>query len=213
MKKVYQLVAVILTLIAVSCTSNQKPTVNSETEQAAETTPVVAAIKKYQVKSGIVTFDNDMMGVNQKSILYFDDYGMKEAEEKYDGEEIRETTFCDGKERYILIHKEKTAYTSGTCYRGTAYKFDWDEISKSDPKYKVKKLANTTIAGKDCESYSMESGDYPTVFAGWNNICLLMNTQSKFGTVVMKAVKVEENADVPASKFQVPEGYEVKKGI
>jgi hypothetical protein len=29
----------------------------------------------------------------------------------------------------------------------------------------------------------------------------------------MKAVKVEENANVPAGKFQVPEGYEVKTGI
>jgi hypothetical protein len=213
MKNAYQLVAAILTFLVVSCTSNPKQETDSGNEEVAETTPVVSAIKKYQVKSGIITFDNDMMGINQKSVLYFDDYGMKEAEERYDGENVKETNFCDGKNRYILIHKEKTAYTSGNCYRGTAYKFDWEEISKSDPKYKVKKLGNKSVAGKDCESYSMESGDYPTVFAGWNNVCLFMETQSKFGTVIMKAVKVEENANVPAGKFQVPEGYEVKTGI
>lgn len=188
-------------------TSNDSTTVSSQ-EQAA--TEVVSSIKKYPIKSGIVTFDNDLMGIKQKSILYFDDYGMKEAEETYDGDAVKEIKICDGKKRYSANFEKKIAYEIGDCYRGIAYKFDWDEISKADQQYKVKKGPNMTIAGKDCESYSMQGTDYPSTFAGWNNICLYQETKSKYGTVTMKAVKVEEGA-VPSEKFQVPAGFELKK--
>lgn len=214
MKTFQFLTSIVLASMLISCggktsnpsTSNDSASVASQ-EQATAAAP---SIKKYPIKSGIITFDNDMMGIIQKSVLYFDDYGMKEADEKYDGNAVKEVAICDGKKRYTANFETKTAYEIGDCYRGIAYKFDWDEISKADQKYKVKKGPNMTIAGKDCESYSMEATEYPSTFAGWNNICLYQETKSKFGTVTMKAVKVEE-VDVPAEKFQVPAGFEVKK--
>ncbi len=218
MKSLFNSFYIIVSFIIISCSGNAKNEPDDKSDStAASITQTTSgndvAIKKYRIKSGIITFDQDLMGIKQKSVLYFDDYGMKETEEKYDGEVIKETNLCDGKNRYLLMHNQKTAYTSGTCFRGVAYKFDWDEISKADKEYKVSKMDNIDVAGKDCESYSMSSSDYPTVFAGWNNICLYMNTKSKFGNVITKAVKVEENIDVPAEKFQVPAGYEIKKGL
>ena len=109
------------------------------------------------------------------------------------------------------MYKQKIAYDAGECYRGVAYKFDWDEISKADKEYNVKKLPNRNIAGKECESYTLQSGNFPTVFAGWNNILLYQETKSKFGTVILKATKVEIDVAVPAEKLAVPTGFEVKK--
>lgn len=176
-----------------------------------ESTPAAVAVKKYPIKSAIVTFENDMLGIKEKTVLYFDDYGIKEAEEKYEGEKIKSSTLCDGKNRYIIVQKDKAAYIYGECSRGVAYKFDWEEISKADQQYKAKKLPNETVAGKDCQSYSFVSGGTENKFAGWNNICLLTEQNSKFGKIIFKAVKVEENATIPTDKLTVPAGFEIKK--
>jgi hypothetical protein len=210
------LLSVWLTIAFISCGSKgnkstpSTDSVNAPTASSTTVSEQPTVVKKYPIKSGIVTFENDMLGIKQKKVLYFDDYGIKEAEEIYEGENVKEVSLCDGKKRYTINFAQKTAYSTGDCYRGIAYKFDWDEISKADKEYKVKKLANVTVAGKDCQSYSLSSGNFPTVFAGWNNICLYQETKSQYGTVIMKAVKVEENASVPAEKLQVPAGFTVK---
>jgi hypothetical protein len=152
-----------------------------------------------------------MMGDKHKLILYFDDFGAKEAEEKFEGENVKEISLCDGKDMYNIIPEEKTAFTSGSCYRGIAYRFAWDEISKEDQNTKAKKLSNMMVAGKDCESFSYDMGTTSTVYAGWQNICLYQKTKSQYGDVVRQAIKVEENVTIPADKFQVPSGFEIKK--
>ncbi len=207
-----------LAFILTSCGNSGKKgnTLNDSTAIVNEAAPAIAdasaeTVKKYPIKSAIVTFEGEMMGIKEKTILYFDDYGMKEAEEKYDGDNIKSSTLCDGKTRYTIVYKEKTAYPDGDCYRGVAYKFDWDEISKADKKYKAKKLANVSIAGKDCESFSMESSGNPIVYAGWNNICTLIDQDTKYGKITYKAVKIEENIAIPNDKLNVPTGFAIKK--
>jgi hypothetical protein len=191
--------------------------------KGAETTAPVQAVEnktteaytfhKYGIKSGIVTFETSMVGMKIKSVLYFDDYGAKEADEKYTGENVTSITVCDGKERYDLKPSQKTAFSGGTCGygRGIAFRFAWDEVSKED-QAKGKRLANMNVAGKDCEAFSIDLGSSVTVYAGWKNICLYLKTSSKeVGDVVIQAVKIEENVEIPTGKFQVPDGYEIKK--
>src|SRR6266540_2544261 len=91
---------------------------SATTQQPAETpAEPEMAIKKYPIKSAMVTFDNQMLGINQKTILYIDDYGAKEAEEKYDGTDVKEMDLCDGKMRYTINFKNKTAFTMRECIR------------------------------------------------------------------------------------------------
>ena len=216
MKTINVILGISLVFALISCGGSKQKSVasadstkGSPSQSTANAEPVPSSVKKYPVKSAIVTFESDMMGIKVKTVLYFDDYGIKETEETFEGDKLKEADMCDGKMRYGINYEKKTAFTKGTAIRGIAYKFDWDEISKADQKYKVKKLANVTIAGKDCESYSLNYGDYPTVFAGWNNILLYQETKSKYGTIVKKTVKLEENATVPADKFVVPQGFSV----
>ena len=68
-----------------------------------------------------------------------------------------------------------------------------------------------TVAGKNCESYSYDLGTSFAIYAGWDNICLYLETKSESMNVVKKAVRLEENAVIPADKFQVPAGFEIKK--
>jgi hypothetical protein len=216
MKTKLFLIAITIVLVIFSCKS--KPGTNT----GAESTPAVQgnenqvaetySFHKYGIKSGVVTYEIDMVGMKIKQVLYFDDYGNKEAEETYQGEELKVINLCDGKEMYSLHPSQKIANSNGSCSRGVAYRFAWDEISKEDQNTKAKMLPNMTVAGKDCESYSYDLGSSVAVYAGWQNINLYLKTTSQAVEVVQKAIKIEENVDIPASKFQVPSDYEIKKG-
>jgi hypothetical protein len=166
--------------------------------------------KKYAIKSGIVTFEVVMVGMKSKEILYFDDYGMKELQEKYEEGKLVEASLADGKTMYKIKYDKKIAYKTGDAVRGLAYKFDWNEIPAKDQGTKAKKLPNMTVAGKNCESYSYDSGSAKTTYAGWNNICLFFEQKMSFGNSTTKAVKVEENVAIPADKFKVPAGFTVQ---
>lgn len=215
MKEKTFLLLMIMMLVILSC--KNKPTTKTATES---TEPAVTSenvvtetpsFHKYGIKSGIVTFETDMLGMKIKSVLYFDDYGTKEAEEKYKGEEVESITICDGKERYTVIPSKKVAFSGGTCNRGIAYRFAWDEISSEDQGTKAKKTSNMTLAGKDCESFTYDLGSSFTVYAGWQNICLYMKTTTGGTDVIMQATKIDENANISSEKFQVPSGFEIKK--
>ncbi len=168
-------------------------------------------VKKYQIKSGIITFETTMMmgkfEMKTKSVVYFDDYGMKECKDTYDDNGLKESFFSDGKNLYLTIYKEKAVYKRGTAFRGTEYKFDWNEIA---PSGKAKKIANMTIVGKNCEAFELKDGGNTNTYAGWNNICLYLGVSMKNMTTIYKAVKLEENAKVPADKFKIPAGFTLK---
>jgi len=175
-----------------------------------------AQTKKYDIKSGIITFETviDMgtMKMTNKIMVYFDDYGMKECHENYAGEKLASSLFSDGQMEYVVKHGEKTASKRGKAYRGTEFRFDWNEISEKDrTSGKAKKLPNVTVAGKSCESFMVGSATDKTVYAGYGHVCLMIDLSSPTMRSEIKAVKFEENVKVPPEKFMVPAGYKMKE--
>ncbi len=170
--------------------------------------------KKYEIKSGIVTFENvttiGKIKMVEKMILYFDDYGYKECKEVYTKDKLTGISLSDGKTRWNIDPVKKTAMNLGAAVRGTEMKFDWNEVSEKEKKNGNAKLRpNIVIAGKTCQSFqTTPSGS--TVFAGWKNICLLTDVDNYGVHAVIKAVKVEENVKVPPEKFTVPAGYTIQ---
>lgn len=185
-------------------------------EATQEITEAPASAKKYQIKSGTVTFENTVtssgMVIKQKSVVYFDDYGIKERKDTYDDEgSLTESFFSDGNNLYTLIHEDKIAFEVGQAYRGTELKFDWDEISAEDKNNgKATKGTNETVAGKDCEVFYHETDLGKAKFAGWNNICLLTEVAGSFGQTINRAVEIKEGS-VGADMFVVPAGYSLEK--
>lgn len=151
------------------------------------------------------------MKMKNKIMVYFDDYGMKECHESFNGEKLASSLFSDGQMKYLLLHDQKTVETRGKEYRGTEYRFDWNEIPENDrTSGKAKKLPNVTVAGKNCESYMVGSSTDKTVYAGWDHVCLMIDVSSPRMRSLIKAVKFEENAKVPPEKFAVPAGYKMR---
>ena len=176
---------------------------------------VHAQVKKYDIKSGIITFETVIemgtMKMKNKNMVYFDDYGMKECHETYNGEKLASSLFSDGQMEYVLLHGQKTVETRGKAFRGTEFRFDWNEIPEKDKTSGMaKKLPNVTVVGKNCESFMVGSSTDKTVYAGWGHVCLLMDISSPTMRSLIKAVKFEENVKVPPEKFTVPAGYKMK---
>ncbi|MBN2415583.1 hypothetical protein JXO52_07065 [bacterium] len=175
-----------------------------------------AQVKKYDIQSGIVTFEEktDLGGfaIVKKIVVSFDDYGMKERKDVYNEDGVLEqSALSDGTSLYLIVHNENTAYRRGSAYRGTEYKFSWEEISaKKKESGEFVKGETMTIAGKTCDSYSQKSSRSTTVFAGWKGVCLLTDMQTEGMRVTAKAVAFEENAAVPAALFTIPAGMTVK---
>jgi hypothetical protein len=178
--------------------------------------PAVAQDHKYDIKSAIVTFEQtiEMSGFLSKNkvVVYFDDFGMKECKETYADNTLKEVFFSDGKTLWAVKPSQKTAYDRGPSSRGTEMRFDWNEMSPKDIQSgKAKKRPNVKIAGKDCESFQLETDYGLAVYAGWKKITLLLSVDNKGLKSAITAVKVEENVPVPAAKFTVPAGYATKK--
>jgi hypothetical protein len=227
---IYAAIALCLTVNMMACAGNNQPgdpaspsasphpstPGNPSSATPASNTTQDPATKKYDIKSGIITFSSIQTGmgitVKGEDILYFDNFGMLERKDSYKEGKLETSILTDGVDIITLQHLDQTAYKAAKAVRGTEYRFDWNEISQTDrDNGNAKKLPNKTIAGKPCEAYSLYSKALKntTEFAGWNHIC--MYTQADLGGMknTITATKVQENVPVPADKFQVPAGYKM----
>jgi hypothetical protein len=181
------------------------------------TSPLRSQIKKYDIKSGIVTYDLIMkmgkMEIKKKTIVSFDDFGMKECRETFSDNKLEESYFSDGKNLYAARPAKKIVFKQGAAYRGTELRVEWTEFGteKDRQSGKIKKMPAMSIAGKNCESFESNDGKGTvTRYGGWNKILMYLHVKTKSVESVQKAVKVEENAKVSEEKFKVPAGYAVQ---
>jgi len=181
---------------------------------AAAQTP----LKKYDIKSGMVTYDLIMkvgdFEIKNKIIVYFDDYGLKECRETFSKDKLEQSAFSDGKTLYVVKPNQKTAYNRGSASRGTELRVEWSEFGTEKDKQSgmYKKLAGMTVAGKNCEVFEYNDGKGTiTRYAGWSKILMYMESKSSGTETVQKAITIEENKKIPPEKFAVPAGYTVKE--
>ena len=180
---------------------------------AAAQTPV----KKYDIKSGIITYDMTMkvgdFKIKNKMVVYFDEYGMKECKETFSGDKLEQSYFSDGKNIYSVKHKVKTAYKQGSAYRGTELRVEYSEFGTEKDRSSglVKKIPSMKVADKTCEMIETNDGKGTVAkYGGWNKILLYMNIKTKDTESIQRALKIEENVKVPTEKFMTPKEYKVE---
>jgi hypothetical protein len=171
--------------------------------------------KKYDIKSCTITYEmtQKMAGldIQSKIVLSFDDYGMKECRETYQGNRIQEVFFSDGKELFKLQPAKKAAFRRGKSDRGTEPTISWNDVSSDDKKAgKAQQLPSISIAGKTCESFKYTSDKETTTYAVWNHVQMMIDMKSKEMSMLKKAVTVDEKTAVSADKFRVPAGYTIQ---
>lgn len=173
--------------------------------------------KKYDIKSGIVTYETVMkmgtMELKSKSVVFFDDYGMKECRETYSGGQLTESFFSDSKDLYAVKHKQKKAYKQGAASRGTELRVEWTEFGTEKDRQSgvIKKMPAKKFAGKECEMFESNDGKGTvTQYGGWGKILMYLHVTTKSVEYIQTAIKIEENAKVSPDKFSVPKGYAVQ---
>ena len=182
--------------------------------QNANKRDTLSSYRKYDVKSGVITFNTSMntltVNVRYKTVISFDHYGIVERRDTYEGNVLSETFLSDGYNNYNISHKNKKIVRTGKAYRGTESRFGWDNISEEEIKAgKVVKEPSMVIAGKECKVYTILAGIATVTYGGWGNIILLNKVESPGGKSVSIAEKVEIFS-VDASLFKLPEGYTIK---
>jgi hypothetical protein len=198
-----------------SSIDSAKNTAAGMTNGATNSTAPASTAKKYESKSGIVTYETTAsvsgMTIKTKQILYFDDYGVKECQEEYKMDDATGSYVLDKMDfvkdgfRYIISPADKTGLKTKEQGTGVAAKFDMDEAAALKDN-QFKKIADETVCGKSCNGFSMVTSSGNIKMYGWNKIALKTVTDfpaMKMSTTTI-ATKFEENVAVPADKFEIP---------
>jgi hypothetical protein len=208
-----------LTLISAtilfSCQSKPSGANSSEVNtDEPETSTTLTQTGKYAIKSGIVEYKTQMMGMDVKQTLTFDDYGkldVQEVEMEMMGVKVHTLTLSKDGYMYNIDMVQKT----GTKMAGVNNaNIDFQNLSEQMVKdMNLRKLGTEEFLGKTCDKMSI---DYKAMsmtgtFLVYKGVALMSDTD--MGTMKMKLVaeKFIENPDIPVSKFEIPSDVTIKE--
>lgn len=170
--------------------------------------------KRYEVKSGKVTMEMDMMGQSMVQEIYFDDYGAKQVTVSNFGGQKMRMLVKDGS-NIMVNDADKTAMrmpAMGMENTGQINFLNLDE--KTVKKNKIKEEGEETVAGKTCRKYTykvMMMGQPQSVTAWvYKGITLKTSINTDFGEMGQAATGIEEDITVDHSMFEIPEGVKVQ---
>ncbi len=173
----------------------------------------MAQEKLYEVKSGIVTMEMDMMGQAMVQEIYFDDYGAKQVTvSNFGGGKMRILAQDGG--QIMVNDAEKTAMKMPMM--GAQERVNFCNLTEKEiKKYKVQELGKETVAGKECTKYSvtlmaMGQPQKQTVWV-YKGITLKSQSNSDFGAMNQVATKIQENVEIDPAMFTIPEGVKVEE--
>ena len=185
---------------------------------------------KYGIKSGIVTYEPfDVMGMKTTQVTTFDDYGKKEVQDVLtEGEMMGFKTknhsvkiIADG---YMISYELENIVNGKNQAKKIAHRTKiTDQKSMMDfssltaelkTKYHYKEDGTETIAGVEGTKFSMTmedaKGNTEVTGVVYKNVMLKSEVSVAGMKITLLASKFDENADIPASVFDVPEGYTIQ---
>jgi hypothetical protein len=171
---------------------------------------------KYGLRSGIIKLKSTTMMMNQDVVIYFDDWGKKQRSEitmELLGKKVSNVTIIDSVNVYNIDLVKKTG--TYTPVRGeSADNINFLALSaETKEKFNIREEGKEDIIGRSCSVYSLS--DKMTGMSGkyyiWNGITLKTMAKVAGFEVKMEALEMVENAVIPADKFVVPQGIQLKE--
>ncbi len=171
---------------------------------------------KYSIKSGIVEYKTEMMGVDAKQIITFDDFGKKEITEvlmDVMGTKIHSVTL--NKDGYIynydMVNKTGTKRLAANIKTPD---IDFENMTKEMIKdMNLKKIGSEKFLGKNCEKVTIDSKSMQMkgTYLIYKGVPLMVNTD--LGTMKMNllAQKFIENPSISDGKFSVPADVKISE--
>lgn len=198
-------------LILASCKNN--PTIS--VQGSPESNPLKAGKGKYALKSGIVEYKTKVMGMDATQLTFFDDYGGREATDmtmEFMGNKIHTITITKDGYYYTIDPQQKTGKKVPVSMKQGEIDFE-NLTDRIQQEMKIKKVGEETFLGKHCIRYSIENEALKMkgYYLVWNGIPLKTDVDLSTMKMVMDAMKVEENPNVPAEKFEISAGIVIKE--
>ena len=187
----------------------------SKTSESAATLENPAASEtstpkgKYAIKSGIVQYKTEMMGMEVMQTLTFDDYGKKEAtdvEMEMMGVKLHTVNLTKDGFIYNLDMVKNTGTKSPEINMANA-SIDFENLTEEMVKeMELKKLGTEEFLGKTCEKMSIDNKKMGMkgTFLVYKGVALKSETDLGSMKMNLLAEKFEENPTIPAEKFEVP---------
>jgi len=197
-----------------SCKSKTPETTATPENLAASETSTPKG--KYAIKSGIVQYKTEMMGMEVMQTLTFDDYGKKEAtdvEMEMMGVKIHTVNLTKDGFIYNLDMVKKTGTKSPEVNIANA-SIDFENLSEEMVKeMDLKKLGTEEFLGKTCEKMSIDNKKMSMkgTFLVYKGIALKSETDMGSMKMNLLAEKFEENPTLPAEKFEVPADIKIQE--
>jgi hypothetical protein len=205
-KTVLYSIALVLLALLYACGSKTSKPAGEQNDTKSEIMKIGKG--KFAIKSGIVEYKTQVMGMEAKMITYFDDYGGKEASEtimEMMGMKVRSNTITKDGWIYSFEADKKTGTKTPVSLNKGNIDFEnlTEEIMKE---MKIEKVGNEDANGKPCIKYSIQNDALQMngFFWVWKGIAMKTDVSLSTMKMVMDAVSVDENADVPAEKFEIP---------
>lgn len=185
--------------------------VEENTEKTAEKVPEIKSSKgKYGIKSGIIEYKTQMMGMEVKQVNTFDDYGQKQAQEmvmEMMGTKVNNKTIIKDGFMYNLDLIKKTGTKVPLTSMSQKSDIDFENLTEELMKdMNIKKIGTEVFLGKTCDRMSI---DYKEIqmkgtYLVYKGIPLSMD--SEIGAMKMKMVadKFVENPSIPGEMFDIP---------
>jgi len=232
MKKEFLSVSILVIAIALffgcsgkSGESQESDSTTTPAEETSETTPETGA--KYGVKSGIITYTPfEMMGVKTYDILYFDDYGKKEARETISemnlmGMKTKTRGMSISKDGYSITYELENIVNNQNQLKKEAVRTKVPDMGIDNKTFATvlsiemkesmdyKEEGQETVAGITGTKYSIcidkNKPDFRVYGVVYKNIVLKTEMQN----IKIVAQKAEFDVAVPQDKFEVPSDYKI----
>ena len=163
---------------------------------------------KYAIKSAVIKYKSFVMGFDAQQVLYFDNYGEKEANEtsmKVMGFSTTTLTIYGDNCTYTIDLNKRTATKSSLD--DNPYGIDYEQLTEQMQKdWKIKNEGNETIIGKNCIKYSFTNENLSMNGYAWVWKGISLKSEFNIGSLktLMEAESIDENISIPSEKFEIP---------
>ncbi len=167
---------------------------------------------KYPFESGIVKYENDVMGMKTTLTLYIKDYGDVEcsvSEVEMMGRKMTMKSLIKDGYLYSLAMDQKSGTKMKIDPEFSTYSFDTDMFEEKIDSLGGKKLGTEEILGKTCQIYSMMQEGAEQKMWIWKNMLMKMSAEQNGMVMGMEVKSIEETNNFPDGIFDIPADYNI----
>lgn len=223
MKKISFLSLFISFFVIYSCNSPEKNTAETQEQTIIEQNNSEEIVSdrpadskgKFLVKSAVVEFDSEVMGMKQNMVMFIENYGeqnLVEMKGDFMGMKTHNISIINDGFMYSIDMITKKGIKKPHKIENNPEDIDFTSLTAEVMKeFNMKKEGTELYLDKKCDKYSI---NHPLTkmkgyYLVWKGIPLKTDVTIAGMGMKMLAKKIDLEATIPADKFNIPEGVKI----